>query len=331
MSAPLDDRSKLVNAKALQSLRDEVRLQSILDKPSWVAVHSHYYMDISSNQWREADAVAFRAWRGFLQKRPIRLKVVILVESKRLAEKHLLLPRFEPLRQAIIFDWLGSQRRSRERFEAYEQVGLDSRLAHRVDQEVGGNVADIMPGAPNLLRPPATAQWHAAGFVEAKNGEGKPEEPGASVVWKARLALQSAAQALAQEELDFSRQELLLALQFARLRQMAAGSEDFDLYSEIVAQIRDRVFTITVFHPMIVVDADIWGVLPEELVPVQHARVHLTGVSRYPYYWFDLVRREAADGVISAAQANYDLQVYERAFTPETPNMGLVDFEIAHP
>jgi hypothetical protein len=324
-----------VNAKALQSLRDEMQLQGILDKPSWASVHSHHFFDIRDNVWRELDAVASRSWRGVLQKRPIRVKVVVLVESKRLAEKQLLLPRFNPLRQAIIYDWLGSQRRRKERFAVYEQAGLDPRLAQRVDIDISGGAADIMPNAPNILRPPSHAEWNAAGFIEAQNGQGKVDDPESAVVWRARLALRSAAQALAQMEIDSSSQDLLLALQFARLKQFAANqanqTEEFDLYTEILTQMRDRVFTITVFHPIVVVDAALWGVSPDDLVAVQHARIHLTGVSRYPYYWFDVARRDAAASVISAAQTGYDRQAAEKGLVPEEPNMGLVDYEIAHP
>lgn len=281
MSA-LEDRKKLINAKAIRSLRDEMDLQNVLDKPDWISVHSHHYSDLATGIWREVDAVAIRSWRGILGKRPVVIKVVILVESKRIAEKQLLLPAFNPLRQAIIYDWLGSQRRRDDRFAIYKQIGLEPKTASRVDYEVGGNVADIMPGAPNLLYPPKPAGWDTAGFVEAQNGDGKINEIESSVVWRARLALGSAAQAIAQQETEISSRELAMALQLARISQIGTRDQNFDLFDEILRRTKDLAFTVTVFHPMVVVDADLWGVSPTDEIPVQHARVHLTGVRGIP-------------------------------------------------
>jgi hypothetical protein len=320
-----------LNLKALQSLRDEMELQRILHKQSWVAVHSHHFLDVKENVWRELDALASRTWKGVLNKRPILVKVLVLAESKRIAEKQVLLPAFKPLKQAIIFDWLGAQRHSNDRAAIYQQVGVDARIAQRVDLDVAGGAWDFMPDAPNLLRPPKDVEWNAAGLTEAQNGSGKVEDGGSSVIWKTRLDLQSAARALAQREIEFSKQELILALQFARLKQMASRSSDFDLYEAIAAEMRDRAFTITVIHPMIVVDADLWGVTETDVVPVQHARIHLTGVSRFPYYWFDLVRRDAAERAMSEAQAGYDRQAAQRGLVPQTENMGVSDYEIAAP
>lgn len=331
MTALPADRKDLINAKALQSLRDEMQLQAVLGRSAWMAVHSHHFFDLKHSVWRELDALASRTWRGTLRDRPILLKVLLIVESKRIAEKHILLPRFEPLKQAIIYDWLGSQRRTQDRFSVYQQAGLDQRLAQRVDTAVSGGAFDIMPNAPNILFPPDNVEWHAASFTEAHNGQGKVDEAGSSVVWKTRLDLQSAGQALAQAEVDFGKQELLLALQFARLKQIGANKPDFDLFQEIISQVRERTFTITVLHPIIVVDADLWGVTQGDAVPIQHARIHLTGVSRFPYYWFDLVRREAIERVLSEAQEGYDVQTAEKGLTPEEVNMGIAKYDIAAP
>lgn len=88
-----------------------MRLQAALDQPAWSSIHSHHYFDQRGKQWRELDAVASKVWSGYLAKRPIKIKVVILVESKSLRSKHVPLPPFDPVKQAVVFDWLGSNRR----------------------------------------------------------------------------------------------------------------------------------------------------------------------------------------------------------------------------
>lgn len=330
------DRSNLINDRALESMRDELRIQAALDAREWVSVHSHHFFDLRKQQWRELDAVASRLWVGKLGERPIKVKVVILVESKSLSEKHLLLPPHDLIKQAVVFDWIGSSRRRHERYRIYEEGGLDRRTASAVDTAITGGAADVMPNAPNILLPPRGSIWHSSGLVEAQNVAGTAskykDEIGSSVVWKARLALQAAAQAIVFEETESDAQNLRLAIQFGRLSQKTRTEDKFfDLKSEIVAEVGKRPFTILVFHPVIVVDADIWGVEEGEVVPVDHARVHLTGISRYPYFWFDLVRRECVEAAVGNAQATYDRLAGQRGLRGEEINLGLADYEIAHP
>ena len=82
---------------------------------------------------------------------------------------------------------------------------------------------------------------------------------------------------------------------------------------------------------MVVVDGDLWGVTQESTTPVKHARIHLTGVSGFPYFWFDLVRRDAADEVVAQAQAHYDAQAAGKGLVEFSPQMGIADYEIARP
>jgi hypothetical protein len=332
----LEDRKDLVSDRALESLRDELRIHAMLDQPSWVSVHSHHFFDLREKQWRELDAVASRSWEGMLQKQPVRIKILFIVESKSLANKHILLPQFEPIRQAIVYDWIGSQQRKRDRFDIYEQLGLERRLAARIDLEVTGTAAEVMPNAPNIMMPPRNPEWNSASFTEAQNSKGKSKksdnELRTSVVWRARLALRSAAQALVQSEVDRESRDFALALQYARLQQIASPErEDFDFAKYVVDGFRKVRFTMTIFHPVIVVDSDLWGVSTDDLTPISHARVHLTGVSRYPYFWFDLVRREALERIILEAQRTYEAQALEKGLVPVEPNMGDAEYEIAHP
>lgn len=331
-----DHREKLVHEQALKSLRDEMRIQGLLDRAAWVSVHSHHFFDLRENKWRELDAVASRSWLGALAELPVRVKMMFIVESKSLAGKHVLLPAFHPLRQALVFDWIGSGHRQKQRHALCEQAGFDTKLIKRLDSTVYPAAADVMPGTPHILLPPKDPDWHAAGFTEARNSESSKDkhkdELGSSVIWKARLALQSAAQALVQTEMDTSAREFQLALQFARLRRMTGkAADESSLIDGIVEDLKRWPPTITVFHPMVVVDSDLWGVSLDKLVPIHHARVHLTGVSRYPYFWFDLVSRNALDQVIEKAQAGYDEQALNNELEPDEPAMGVVEYEIAHP
>lgn len=330
------DRRGLIQERALASLRDELRLQAALARKEWVSIHSHHFFDLREQQWRELDAVASRMWSGYLAKNPIKIKVVFLVESKSLAEKHLLLPAHKLLKQAIVFDWLGSSRWRNERFIIYEEAGLDRRLATTIDTALTGGAADVMPNAPNILLPPRKSIWHATGLVEARNQAGKAkksdDELGSSVVWRARLALQSAAQALAHNEIESAARDLRLAIQFARLRQISRQEDPtFDIGAQIAAEVAKNPFTITIFHPVVVVDADIWGVNEDDVTPVEHTRVHLTGISRYPYFWFDLVKRERVESVVRDAQASYDKQAEDHGLSGVDVSLGTAEYEIAHP
>lgn len=330
------DRTDLINDKALESLRDEMRLQDALDRRGWTSIHSHYFYDLRTKEWRELDAVAVRTWVGQLAGRTVRIKVVILVESKSLSEKHFLLPQYSLSKQAIVFDWLGATPRRSERFRIYEDAGLARRIASVIDSEITGRSACVMPDAPNILLPPRDSVWHASGVKEARNAAGSgnkyKEEIGSSVVWKARLALQSAAQALAQDQADLDGKNLRLALQLVKLRLMAQeDKEKFNMKEEVSKEAGKFPFTITIFHPVIVADGDIWGVSENDVVPVAHGRVHLAGVSRYPYFWFDLVRREAADDVVSRAQKSYDDQAIERGLSGQDINLGVAEYTVAYP
>jgi len=329
-----EDRASLVSEQALKSLRDEMALQAHLERPSWTSVHSHHYFDLAAKVWRELDVVAIRWWKGRLDGHEVTIKVAIIVESKHLAQKHVLLPAFKPLRQAIIFDWFGGMAHAEERLQVLLDVGVERRLAQQLDREISAGASDVMPDAPNIMYPPQAGVWHSAGFVEAQHKGKVPEDPlSKSVIWRARLALQSAARALVQEEIEQSAREVQMAIRLALVSQLGAQAKgrDFDLKEAFVSYLKKNPFTLTIFHPIVVVDADLWSVTQEELLPVKHARVHLTGVSRFPYFWFDLVQRDAASGVMAAAQAEYDRQAGEKSLEPFSPRMGIADYEIARP
>lgn len=116
----------------------------------------------------------------------------------------------------------------------------------------------------------------------------------------------------------------------SKVRKITAKPE-FNVAQEVVQDLLAKPFTIAVFHPVIVVDADLWGVTSDDLVALDHARVHLTGVSRSPYFWFDIVQRKAVANYISATQAEYDRQAREKGFTYDEPDEGILDYDIAHP
>jgi len=321
-----------LNEEAVRMLRNEIGLQANLDRPSWTAVHSHYYVDPEKGVWREIDAAGIRWWQGRMDKRDVLVKVAILVESKHLGQKHILLPAFEPLRQAIVFDWLGGMAHAEERREILAEVGVDSRTASQLDHEISAGASDVMPNAPNIMYPPKGNQWDAAAFVEAPNNGRVPEERlEGSTIWKARLGLQSAARALAKQQFEQDSREVAMAIRLALIGRIGAGEKPFDLKKAFTAYLSKRPFTLTLFHPIVVVDADLWGVRADTTVSVRHARIHLTGLSRFPYFWFDLVHRDAAPEVIACAQASYDRQAQLKGLTPFSPGMGIVDYEIARP
>lgn len=329
-----EERASLVSEQTLRSLRSEMALQAHLDRPSWTAVHSHHYLDRAANVWRELDAVAIRWWKGRLDRHEVTIKVAIIVESKHLGQKHVLLPAFKPLRQAIIFDWLGGMAHAEERLQILLDVGLERRLAQQLDYEIAAGASDLMPNSPNIMYPPQVGVWHSAGFVEAQHKGKVQEDPlGSSVIWKARLSLQSAAKALASDEIAQSSREVQMGIRLALLSQMGAQAQGkpFDLKQAFADYLKKNPFTLTLFHPIVVVDSDLWGVTQEELTPVKHARVHLTGVSRFPYFWFDLVQRDAAAAVVAEAEAGYDRQAAEKGLQPFAPTMGIADYEIARP
>jgi len=328
---PLADKRSLLNKEALQSLRDELKVKSLLDRPHWHSVHSHHYLDTAENVWRELDALSLRQWTGALGDQPVRVKLYILVESKSLRGKQILLPRFNPVKQAVLTDWLGQHGRRDERLEEFARVGIPLDLASQLDFGLFSAGAEIFPDSPSMLFPPRLNIWNSAGFVEAQNAGGAVAELRASVVWKARLGLQSAARALVAPEVAQNRRELLMALQFARIAEISTQQADFDLHAEIRKYVQKVRFSMLVFHPILVVDADMWGLLGDDVQLLDHVRLHQTGVSRYPYFWLDIVHRDAADRVIREAQVRYEAQAVEKGLEPDEPQLGTADYDIARP
>ncbi len=324
------NRPPNINAEALRSLQNEVRIQASLAQPSWTAVHSHYYFDPVKRVWRELDAAAIRWWQGLLDRHKVLIKLAILVESKHLRQKHVLLPAFKPLRQAIIFDWIGGMAHAEERRKILLDVGVDPRISYQLDREISAGAYDAMPNAPNILYPPKGEEWDAAAFVEALNSGKTSENLEDSAIWKARLGLQSAARAMADQQIEEDAREIAMAIRRALVGQLGAAGKPFDLKKAFIDNVT-KPFTVTVFHPIIVIDANLWGVSDKDTVPVRHARIHLTNLSGFPYFWFDLVHRDAAQEVIACAQENYDLQTQEKGLVPFSPGMGLADYEIARP
>lgn len=284
-------KRKLLQSPAFLSLSAEQLVKEQLLLRKWRALHSTYYRDLETRKLREVDVIGRQTWEHCEDDIKIALELIIEVKSAR--EFHLLFsPYDQPWEMSklevpvspgqLMRDWVGVSRKPR----LFERIFRRSTLS---DSEVAlvreqANALAYPDGyaviAPLMIDPPPV-KWNSSGFRELSLGKEKDLEN--SVLWRAGQSLMSTIRAL---KVARRRSRLNEARIFV---EMEKNETEPSLVHEVLDSLDQAFRAFDQFHPIVVIDSQLWYLSGTDLQPIPWCRLILANSRGFPHFWFDVV------------------------------------------
>lgn len=299
----MDDlKDKLLKSESLKSLRGEVDISNALAVLGWQVVTGSVYSDPKTSKLREVDSCARRMWRKSSPPHFV-ANVVIYCESKSMSGFHLVFPpatppTFNRLLTACHHVWFGSPYPSRRGLleDIFAGAGVAPNSIHRI---IDGLVSISHPNGSALIADmmidPPQASTHATTFKETNIGGEKDADN--SVLWRACSSLSSVLNA-ASSRLDQSCCEDLSLIG-------RNGIQHNTFIHDIHAAYLKSVGYVTLYHPIVVVDAQMWELNASDLKPIESCRLIQHSATSLDMTWYDVVHRDAFKPYVTTLTEHY--------------------------
>ena len=305
---PTDDlRSRLEKSASVSSLRSEMDLISILNQHRWECHHSAYYLDSIEHKLREIDILA--DYRGVRQtkRREERSNIRLVIEAKNISDWQIVFSKGEPHDELCGYTtriWSGFIDSEKYRWiaEALLESGINDKtipklLSHFQQMAFKNGKAVIPPyfEPPNNL-PIVTA------FRETNTDKEKGIDN--SVFWRAVTGLQSSIKSLKQHS-ERWHQDCFSCINNSGKKMV----DDFEFNADL------SLGTVDVFHPIIVIDANLWVVDQQSLTPITSCRFHQINHTGMVGWWCDVVNTAAFPSYIDTISQYYTSAFHKSDFT----------------
>ncbi|HEX8692462.1 MAG TPA: hypothetical protein VF746_08595 [Longimicrobium sp.] len=291
--------TRVLASEGVRSLLTENALLKLCEKFGWAAVNGALYSDPATGKSRELDVVAERRW---IRKGPDRLlHVYVLVECKSLSGYHLVFPRVEAskLRIQPYIAWLEELEPHRMQFFRELSTELDEKVANELcDKSVDYLLSLVWDNGPlsESDLSPIRARNVATTFRETNTKTDK--EMDSSVIWKALSSLNSAISAL-------TTMEIADAVKFSAIFLKLQVSSGTDSATAVKGALDLGVSERSVYHPILVVEAPIWTLEHDQLVPAEHVRLVQQRAARGAIGWIDIVAATYAETFLRNVTTHY--------------------------
>lgn len=292
---------KLTNSEALRSLRSEQKLVSALRKRKWDTTHGQYYVDPIERTWREVDVVAYSCWWSRRKRQLARLRLV--AERKTLSNYHVI---FSPAPYKRVLGrafWTGDDGQYLPQLlNTFEHAHLSEHFVKKaLELYKSLSYPRHMHRMGSLMPDPPAPPVAATAFRET-NTE-KERELASSVVWKAGNSLEAAVRSMGAAAVRALLDDLLVSL--------LADSEAGDLTEEGLAELLSSTLSvIDLFHPVLVLDAQLWIAGDEGLHTVPWCRF-IRHAAHEDVWWFDIVNSSACSDYLDMITLHYS-QYYRK-------------------
>lgn len=285
MSVP-DVQTRILGSASFQSLSSEQTILSVLKDLGWGAIHSCFYVDGKTEKLREIDVLGRRIWERTLKNRQDSADLYLIAEAKSAKGFHLL---FSPLEGSAAFkqantQWFGWDEEQTIIFRMLPDIGLTAEQTEYVRkalQKIAFPKGGLRYGRLSVDPPPA--EVYASAFRETNIGGEKDLE--SSVLWRASLSLASAVSSLKQQSLNHLRESLTEEFELAPLVKL-------DPIGQVIEQLEVHLSTLSLFHPIVVIDAPLWLVKRGELSDIKWCRFQQLDTYGRSEWWFDAVHSE---------------------------------------
>lgn len=282
-------QSKILNSHAFESLNSEQLIMSSLKSLEWKVLHSCFYPDMTTAKLREIDVLGKQVWARELKRGRELAYLNLVVESKSAKGYHLL---FSPSEDPDSgwggnSEWLGFEENRERITKTLDETILKEEQVAFILKKLE-NMA--YPGGLMFLRslhiesPPS--KIYSSAFRETNIGSVKDLD--SSVLWRAGQSLFSAIRSLKEQYLIFCLEDLPLEVEMAQKYKE-------DLVGKVLEYLTERLALIDIYHPVVVIDANLWITDKGNLQDIEWCRFEQLGINHSLEWWFDVVHASYFD------------------------------------
>ena len=295
--------AKLLTSQAFLSLSSEQRVHATLIANGWRAQHGTFYRDPDSKKPRELDVTAVRRWEASRKAGNMTLSLDLLIEVKSARGFHLLFAPHRPKESAgyLLRYWIGYEGRTRRRLLRDLARRLDERQLAAVAARLNSIAYPQHFAAPrSIMVNPPSLEWAATGFRETNIGSEKDLDN--SVVWRAGQALRSAFRSY--RDLEYRRQ---MEWTLSELQDDPEARRD--PVASVLGNLHWQVRQVAQFHPIVVVDAELWVAQEAHVRKVPWCRFAQVDRAGHPQWWWDVVHSASVADYVQHITRAYDKAV----------------------
>lgn len=296
-------QTKIAKSDAFASLEIEECAFDILRKCKWESTPNLYYKDLETDKSREADIVARRRYQikanDFRNTRYIDL--YILVECKSISSYHILFSNILNYNHetSLVNYWFGEEINNH-----YKNI-LPILTKHLPENEIEKIIKHIYRNCyPNEISAIHTAVpklfqsiKHVAGFRETNTSNTKDLEN--SVLWKAFLQIHSLLDYMIKTQREATLEEMDFILH--HINNYPKVSSIGDLHTEIKHSAR----TISLFHPIILLDAQLLVKHKKKPKSLNYSRVLQYDYRGHVEKWADVVSKDNFQDYVEQITEHY--------------------------
>jgi hypothetical protein len=319
-----DIREKLFNSETAETIRMESSISDFLSRMKWEVVPSYYYTDLSTEKLREIDVYALRTFHVPRLKKFIGAPLVnvhLICECKTLSGSNVIVvpSRTKQNFKRVLKFWIGYNDNIRQIssliYKAFQIGNVSSKkeiydfLLNKAYPHEEQFVSSPIGAAVNISLPKVDVECNI--FRETKSGAELKE--GESSVWRTTQSLFSSTDAIFKSEKE----------------RFHNNFEDSNLEVDNVAEVAswaafmafENLLRQSYFHPFLVTKAKIWTLEENGVVPVESARIFVSGLFRNDEYlnnrYIDIVQYEHAsrylENMVSVIQREANLSLKKLA------------------
>lgn len=301
-----DLKAKLRNSPAARSLLMEYKVGRLLQEQGWTVSQSPYYPDPQTAKLREIDVLAEQRWMiSIRDQREDFVNLQLVIECKSAKAFHLLFgpeSRFVmALSDRAYQSWLGHNDNAVTITQTLIAEGLSdvqAKLLLKRFEEIAAPEGTYRHQGYDIT--PAKAKFRTPAFRETDTQKEKEKEK-ESVLWRAILSLMSAMDSRIATSLVWKLERLGWA---ARRVQEDFEEYGIELFDGLAGDFSDALKELYVFHPIVVVDSQLWKVGPNDLESIDWRRLKLCTLGGKDW-WFDVVHAPRFETYAASVTKHY--------------------------
>lgn len=303
---------KLLSSTAIVTAKMESNVCRSCNALNWKAMQGIYYQDLNHTKYRELDVCATQKWKyNEDNNQAISISLNILVEVKTMAGYHLIFDTLDsdplPNFQSDYCDWVGysvDDKKSKiANLLANEGIHQDN-IHSIIDAIYNAGYPDGSMKLWQLLIDPSKSKYFSGSFRETNIGSEK--ELDNSVLWKACQSLWSSIESFVESNF----QNYLSDLEVDAL--VARQTNNYESWFEL--SIENRSSFASLFHPVVVTEAQLWRLSSsgEEIEQIDSTRLFFRDHKGHTIRWFDVVHIESFDSWIADTTQQYEDELIAR-------------------
>jgi len=288
---------------ALNSLMSEMEIVKIFQDSQWAVTHGFYYNDPKENKVREIDIKAVQWWNRKVKGNSQNLKLNIIAECKSLKGTNIIIAPYHPQgfeKEPRISHWIGWDSEEEHGLLQAEMVrlGVPIKFIRDYNKEFSKKAfQDGEAKVAGLLVDPPAAVFQTTAFREISSKREKDLD--SSVLWRAVQGVSSAVESCYLGAKTGAGELVELAVRFGDKANQPRYREG------IISAFDTSSNYVEIWHPVVVLDADLWVLNKKELVKVEWFRFGPFKSIDSNFLWSDVVSQKCLSKYVNYVSNYY--------------------------